>query len=159
MQALVPVSLVFIHCELDLDVPLAISVGGIHPRAKRIVGQRLAVAARALVYNDTSTAWTGPVFEGCSVLPDPHPSAIPDHVHNLCEGKPCGPRLALRFDAGMLGIGGDTLAVRQAGWELAIHGPPNPHSPYPTSIGARGQPFRDLAAAVRGVTFSFLCQL
>ncbi len=36
----------------------------------------------------------------------------------------------------------------RAGWELALpHGPPNPYEPYPLSLGARGQPFSDLAAA------------
>jgi hypothetical protein len=55
--------------------------------------------------------------------------------------------LQLTFDASSLGIGGDSLSVRQSGWELAIHGPPNPHKPYPESIGARGQPFHDLAKA------------
>lgn len=117
------------------------------PRAKRVVGQRLAAAARALVYKDTQTPWTGPVFTGCKLTPDPNPSAKPDPKHNLCDGLACGPRLQLTFDASTLGIARDSLAVRQPGWELAIHGPPNPHQPYPESIGARGQPFHDLAEA------------
>ena len=57
----------------------------------------------------------------------------------------CGPRLELTFDERYLL--NDTLSVRQSGWEMAIHGPPNPHKPYPMSLGARGQPFLDLQAA------------
>lgn len=42
-------------------------MGGIHPRPKRAVGQRLAHAARALVYGDAAVAYTGPVVMNCSV--------------------------------------------------------------------------------------------
>ena len=42
-------------------------MGGIHPRVKKIVGTRLARAARAHVYNDTTVVWTGPVLSGCSL--------------------------------------------------------------------------------------------
>jgi hypothetical protein len=45
-------------------------MGGLHPRVKRIVGERLAAAARALVYNDKSVAWTGPVLRSCGVKGD-----------------------------------------------------------------------------------------
>ena len=46
-------------CGAPTDRPLV--AAGIHPRAKRVIGSRLAAAARALVYGDTATAWTGPV--------------------------------------------------------------------------------------------------
>ena len=45
-------------------------MGGIHPRVKKIVGTRLAKAARALVYADADTVWTGPVLESCTVSAD-----------------------------------------------------------------------------------------
>ena len=42
-------------------------MGGIHPRVKKIVGTRLAKAARAIAYGDKTQIWTGPVLEGCKV--------------------------------------------------------------------------------------------
>ena len=39
----------------------------IHPRVKREVGSRLAQAAWSLVYDNPTTAWTGPVISGCAV--------------------------------------------------------------------------------------------
>ena len=42
-------------------------MGGLHPRVKRIVGERLAAAARALVYSDKTVAWTGPVLRSCGI--------------------------------------------------------------------------------------------
>eukprot|EP01047_Picozoa_sp_COSAG01_P052559 COSAG01_NODE_5539_length_4199_cov_2.221220_4_plen_391_part_00 len=42
-------------------------MGSIHPRNKRLLGQRLARAAKAVVYGDKSVAYTGPVLAGCSV--------------------------------------------------------------------------------------------
>ena len=41
--------------------------GGIHPRVKRIVGERLAVAARKVAYADDKVVWTGPVLRSCAV--------------------------------------------------------------------------------------------
>jgi hypothetical protein len=37
-------------------------MGGIHPRVKKIVGTRLGLAARAIVYGDDKVVWTGPVL-------------------------------------------------------------------------------------------------
>ena len=42
-------------------------MGGIHPRVKKIVGTRLAKAARALAYGDKDEIWTGPVLDSCVV--------------------------------------------------------------------------------------------
>jgi hypothetical protein len=39
----------------------------IHPRVKKIVGTRLAKAARALVYKDADEIWTGPVLDSCTL--------------------------------------------------------------------------------------------
>lgn len=92
---------------------------------------------------DKSQPYTGPVLVGCELMPDPYPGREPDPKHALPVP---GPRLRLTFNASLLGEG-DSLTVRQPGWELEIHGPPNPHTPYPMSIGLRGQPFADLHAA------------
>lgn len=43
-------------------------MGGIHPRVKKIVGIRLAKAARAIAYKDTKQIWTGPVLTSCKVM-------------------------------------------------------------------------------------------
>ena len=117
-------------------------MGGIHPRAKRVVGQRLGRAARNLVYGDVDTAYTGPVLLSCRLEPAP-PNTPVDPRHQLPIP---GPRLRLVFDPATLGR--DAVSVRVPGWELALpHGPPDSMTPYPMSIGARGQPFADLAAA------------
>jgi hypothetical protein len=42
-------------------------MGGIHPRVKKIVGTRLAKAARAIAYKDESIVWTGPVLDSCTM--------------------------------------------------------------------------------------------
>jgi hypothetical protein len=44
-------------------------MGSIHPRNKRLLGSRLARAARAAVYGDAKVAFTGPVLAGCAVAP------------------------------------------------------------------------------------------
>ena len=45
------------------------SMGGIHPRSKKHVGDRLGVAAFNTVYGGTG-AFTGPTLEGCTVVED-----------------------------------------------------------------------------------------
>lgn len=67
-------------------------MGAIHPRVKRPVGQRLAHAARALVYNDSASAFTGPVARTCLISR---------------SGT-----LTIGFDGSLLP--GDAVAVRQA---------------------------------------------
>jgi len=42
-------------------------MGGIHPRVKKIVGTRLAKAARKFVYKKDDEVWTGPVLKSCAV--------------------------------------------------------------------------------------------
>lgn len=42
-------------------------MGGIHPRVKKIVGTRLAKAARAIAYGDKKQIWSGPILESCVV--------------------------------------------------------------------------------------------
>ena len=39
--------------------------GNIHPRNKLLLGDRIARAAKALVYGDQKLAFTGPVVSGC----------------------------------------------------------------------------------------------
>ena len=70
-------------------------MGGIHPRAKRVVGLRLAAAARNLVYNDPTVAFTGPVLSGCRMLPGaprrrPVPRCpVPRPVPRKCASQLC----------------------------------------------------------------------
>lgn len=118
-------------------------MGGIHPRAKRIVARRLGQAARAVVYADKRSKANGPVLVSCSLRPaDPSEPVDPKHALPIS-----GPRLVLTFNVSMLGEE-DAVAVRVGGWELALpHGPPDSMTPYPMSLGARGQPFADLIAA------------
>jgi len=40
-------------------------MGGLHPRFKRLVGERLARAARVHHFGKADTAWSGPSFKGC----------------------------------------------------------------------------------------------
>ena len=65
-------------------------MGGIHPRVKKLVGERLAKAARALVYKDADMVWTGPVLSSCALN---------------------GNTLVLSFDQSMLKD--DTIMVRR----------------------------------------------
>ena len=39
--------------------------GNIHPRNKRLLGERIARAAKAIAYDDHTIAFTGPVVTGC----------------------------------------------------------------------------------------------
>ena len=89
---------------------------------------------RVPVDGDVAQPYTGPVLVGCELAADPYPGREPDPKHAL---PVAGPRLRLVFNATLLGEA-DSLTVRQPGWELQIHGPPNPHTPYPMSIGLRG---------------------
>merc|ERR1712232_1362061 len=41
--------------------------GALHSRPKRIIGERLAQAASAIVYGDKTAAWTGPVLDSCEI--------------------------------------------------------------------------------------------
>ena len=61
---------------------------GRHPRVKRIVGERLALAARKIAYEDNEVVWTGPVLRSCGVK---------------------GRELVLEFDKELLGD--DTIMV------------------------------------------------
>ena len=54
-------------CESGIAPYTQQFMGGIHPRVKKIVGTRLAKAARALVYEDKEVVWTGPVLESCAL--------------------------------------------------------------------------------------------
>ena len=56
-------------------------MGGLHPRVKKIVGERLAKAARAVAYGDDKVIWTGPVLQSCKASSD---------------------TITLKFDAGQL---------------------------------------------------------
>ena len=44
-------------------------MGSIHPRPKRVVGHRLALAARAVAYGNKEVVFTGPVLKNCTVGP------------------------------------------------------------------------------------------
>ena len=73
--------------------------GGIHPRLKRPVGRRLAVAAVALLHRATTPpaeggALTGPTIAGCSLS-----GAAPHHG----EVKDRSSVLTLQFDLRLLG--------------------------------------------------------
>lgn len=56
-------------CSNALDTPSF--MGGIHPRSKKQVGQRLALAAYNLFYGGTK-AYTGPTLAGCSLVENPN---------------------------------------------------------------------------------------
>eukprot|EP00039_Didymoeca_costata_P016958 m.310249 g.310249 ORF g.310249 m.310249 type:complete len:695 (+) comp16474_c1_seq2:136-2220(+) len=45
--------------------PAGLEGGNIHPRNKLLLGDRIARAAKAIAYGDTSIAFTGPVVTGC----------------------------------------------------------------------------------------------
>ena len=79
---------------------------------------------------DEDQPYTGPVLVSCELAPDPNPGFPPDPKHAL---PVVGPRLRLTFNATLLGEG-DSLTVRQPGWELQIHGRPNSNIPYPMSM-------------------------
>jgi sialate O-acetylesterase len=66
-------------------------MGGIHPRPKHVVGERLARGAMAHVYGDDTVGWTGPVFKGCTV--------------NFGATHPpfCGHWIDIEFDSDLLG--------------------------------------------------------
>ena len=44
-------------------------MGGLHPRAKQIIGRRLALGAAAIAYGRDDVPYTGPVLKSCEVLP------------------------------------------------------------------------------------------
>lgn len=60
-------------CRAGLAPHTNMFMGGIHPRPKRVIGHRLASAARALVYNQEDVLWTGPVITGCKINITNHP--------------------------------------------------------------------------------------
>ena len=70
-------------------------MGGIHPRDKRPVGERLAQAAAATVYGLAGAAASGPTIAGCT------------HARGA-------PSLTLRFNRTLLGAG-DAVAVGKYG--------------------------------------------
>ena len=82
-------------------------MGNIHPRNKRLLGQRLARAAKAIIYGDKSIAYTGPVLASCNLT---------------------GKQLTLQFDSKLfpavetLHFKGNNLGNLTSNLEVAIDG-------------------------------------
>jgi hypothetical protein len=43
-------------------------MGGLHPRAKQIIGRRLALGAANVAYKQADVPFTGPVLKNCTIL-------------------------------------------------------------------------------------------
>ena len=91
----------------------------IHPPLKKPIGQRLARAARALVYGDTSLVWSGPTFRQAEFVAD-RCTVLFDHVGSglvARDGSLVGFSLAGRdqvFHPATGEIIGDTVVLTSA---------------------------------------------
>ncbi len=92
----------------------------IHPRDKRTVGERLALAARHVAYGDARVAFTGPVFERAEVRGDALVLHF-DHAAGMAargNGPLRGFEVAAadgRFQPAQARIAGDTVVLRATG--------------------------------------------
>ena len=122
-------------------------MGGIHPRLKRPVGRRLAVAAVNLIpqyraispYAQVQTAKTGPTIAGCSLslgLDEQQQEGVAGHGHGHGHGhgvQTSAHQLQLHFNASLLGTESLLLRPWDADMSRWASKPPQ---------GSHGQPTR-----------------
>ena len=83
-------------------------MGGIHPRLKQPVGQRLAMAAFSVVYNGSTPAG-GPTVSGCQYSPATTTAPGSNTVARVVNG-PGAATLTVKFSGAQLA--GETVAVQ-----------------------------------------------
>lgn len=77
-------------------------MGGLHPRAKQTIGRRLALAATAVAYGDTSVPYTGPVLKSCTVFPE-NARCPPGRNCSRPSGQIRQRQITLQFNEELLG--------------------------------------------------------
>lgn len=87
--------------------------GSIHPRHKIEVGDRLAAAARAEVYNESDQYWTGPVLPTAHVESGTGPSVLRVQFKN-CAAAGMELRETVGFEIKVNGLWAPTPAIRDA---------------------------------------------
>ena len=90
--------------------------GDIHPRNKRIIADRLSLAARALVYGEERLEYSGPLFQK-AVVEGTGIRVLFDHAHGLTLRSPEGFEVAAengKFFPAAAQVNGETVIVSSA---------------------------------------------